>query len=185
MKGWYLPREAVIGGVKYPINTDFRDILEIFSYLDDPQLPEFIRWKVALALFFEGEIPQEREGEALAFLADFLRCGQPESAPGPKLLDWQQDGNLIVADVNKAAGQEIRALPYVHWWTFMSWFHAIGEGQLSTVVSIRDKLRRGKKLEAWERDFYRENKSRVDLKKRYSLREKEEQQRLNALLDGK
>ena len=185
MNSWYLPREAVIGGEEYPIHTDFRDILEIFSYLDDPQLPEFIRWKVALALFFEGQIPREQEGEAMEFLADFLRCGQQESAPGPKLLDWQQDGNLIIADVNKAAGQEIRALPYVHWWTFMSWFHAIGEGQLSAVVSIRDKLRRGKKLEDWEREFYREHKDRVELKKRYSLREKKEQQRLNALLDGK
>ena len=40
-------------------------------------------------------------------------------------------------------------------------------------------------LEGWERDFYRENKSRVELKKRYTAQELEQQQRLNALLDGK
>lgn len=122
----------------------------------------------------------------MEYLAEFINCGKAEPGrPGPKLLDWEQDAAMIVADVNKAAGQEIRALPFLHWWTFMAYFHAIGEGQLSTVVAIRDKLRRGKKLESWEKDFYRENKNRVDLKKRYSRDELEEQERLKQMLDGK
>lgn len=183
ISGWGLPTAAVIGGVTYPIHADYRDILEIFSYLDDPDLPEYLRWQIALALFYEGDIPGEHQQEAMEYLGTFFNCGKQEEAkPGPKLLDWEQDALTIVADVNKAAGQEIRALPFVHWWTFMAWFHAIGEGQLSTVVSIRDKLRRGKKLEKWEKDFYRENKARVDMKKRYSAQELEEQERLKQLL---
>ena len=87
-----------------------------------------------------------------------------------------------VADVNKVAGTEIRAIPFLHWWTFMAYFNAIGEGQLSTLVSIRDKLRRGKKLEKWEQEYYRKNKERVDLRKRYSAEELAEQQRLKMLL---
>ena len=186
LSGWQLPQSGVIGGEEYAIHTDFRDILEIFSYLDDPQLPEFIRWQVALALFYEQEIPPEHRQEAMEYLAVFLGGGaQEKSRPGPKLLDWQQDCDLIVADINRVAAREIRAEPYIHWWTFLSWFHAIGEGQLSTVVSIRDKVRRGKKLENWERDFYREHKDRVDMKKRYTAEELEEKRRLNALLDGK
>ena len=70
----------------------------------------------------------------------------------------------------------------MHWWTFLSWFNAIGEGQLSTVVSIREKLQKGKKLDKWERDFYRENKQLVDMKKRYSTQELAEQERLKKLL---
>ncbi len=182
--GWNLPAQAVIGGRTYPIHPDFRDILEIFSYLDDPALPEYLRWKIALALFYEGEIPEEDQPEAISYFEDFINCGtKAHSKPGPKLLDWQQDAPLIVADVNKTAGQEIRALPFLHWWTFLAWFHAIGEGQLSTVVSIRDKLRRGKKLEKWEKDFYRENKGQVDIQKRYSPEELQEQERLKKLLD--
>lgn len=65
----------------------------------------------------------------------------------------------------------------------MAWFHAIGEGQLSTIVSIRDKLRHGKKLEKWEQELYRENKASVDIQKRYSAEEMEEQERLKKLLD--
>ena len=182
MTRWKLPQTAEIGGTVYQLNTDFRDILEIIGYLDDPDRPEYLRWQIALALFFEGNIPMEHQQEAMEYLAVFIACGETDSKPGPKLLDWEQDAMAIVADVNKVASTEIRAVPYLHWWTFLSYFYAIGEGQLSTLVSIRDKLRRGKKLEKWEMDFYRENKTRVDLKKKYSAEEVAEQERLKKLL---
>ena len=182
MMTWILPTTAVIGGVEYQINADFRDILELMGYLENPDQPEFVRWAVALALFYEGDIPDEHKQEAAEFLTSFLTCGKTDEKPAPKLLDWEQDAQVIVADVNKVAGTEIRALPFLHWWTFLSYFHAIGEGQLSTVVSIRDKLHRGKKLEKWEQEFYRNNKALVDLKRRYSAEELAEQKRLMELL---
>ncbi len=183
MTGWELPTQAILGGKTYHIHGDYRDILEIFSYFENPDLPEYLRWEVALALFYEEEIPREDTAAAMEFLVQFLNGGKEETpmATG-KLLDWEQDAAMIVADVNKVAGQEIRALPFVHWWTFLSWFHAIGEGQLSTVISIREKLRRGKPLEKWEKDFYRENKKTVDIPKRYTTWELQEQARLQKLL---
>lgn len=186
MNGWSLPTTAVIGGVEYPISADFRDVLEIIGYLNDPDEDAYTRWRIAIGLFYEQEIPEEHHREAMEYLADFITCGQKDDGkkPGPILLDWEQDCQLIVADVNKVAGQEIRTLPFVHWWTFLAWFHAIGEGQFSTIVSIRDKRRRGKKLEKWEQEFYRENKSRVDLKKRYSAEELAEREQLEKLLGG-
>ena len=181
--GWELPVVACIGGKNYTIHADYRDILEIFTYFEDPELPEYLRWQIALALFYEGDIPPEHQQEAMEYLTAFINCGKPEAGrPGPKLLDWEQDALTIVADVNKVAGREIRAMPFLHWWTFMAWFHAIGEGQLSTLISIRDKLARGKKLEQWEQEYYRKNKDRVELKKRYSAEERREQERLKALL---
>lgn len=182
MNRWSLPTSATIGGVVYQIHADFRDILNIFRYMDDPDRPEYIRWRIAIALFYEGEIPQEYFQEAMEYLADFIACGNRDSKPGPKLLDWEQDAQVIVADVNKVAGSEIRAVPFLHWWTFVSYFNAIGEGQLSTLVSIRDKLRRGKPLEKWEKEYYRKNKEIVDLKTRYSADELAEQERLKKLL---
>ena len=182
MNRWSLPTSATIGGVVYQIHADFRDILNIFRYLDDPDRPEYIRWRIAIALFYEVEIPQEYFQEAMEYLADFIACGNRDSKPGPKLLDWEQDAQVIVADVNKVAGSEIRSVPFLHWWTFVSYFNAIGEGQLSTLVSIRDKLRRGKPLEKWEKEYYRKNKEIVDLKTRYSAEELAEQERLKKLL---
>ena len=183
MTGWELPREAVIGGKTYHLHTDYRDILDIFSRLQDENLPEFIRWKVALALFYEEQIPEEDFSEAAQYFCRFVNCGQEETAdPGPRLIDWDADAQVIVSDVNKAAGQEIRELKYLHWWTFLGWFHSIGEGGLSTLVSIRDKLNRGKKLEKWEQEYYRRNKNQVKLQKKYSASELAEQERLQKLL---
>ena len=182
MNIWGLPDSARIGGVTYPIHADFRDILEIFRYLDDPDQPEFVRWQIALALFYEGPVPAEHTKEAIEYFVSFIACGDADGRPGPKLLDWEQDAQVIIADINKVAGTEVRALPFLHWWTFLSFFHAIGEGQLSTLISIREKLRKGKKLEKWEQEYYRKNKSKVDLKKRYTLEDLAEQERLKKLL---
>ena len=181
---WQLPVQKNIGTQVFDLRADYRDVLKIFACLEDPDLPEYTRWLVALALFYQQPVIPENRQAAMEYLAWFLRCGDDPGKPGPKLLDWQQDADAIIAGVNKAAGQEIRSLPFVHWWTFLSWFHAIGEGQLSTLVTIRDKLARGKRLEGWEKEFYRENKSRVDLKPRYSQEDLAEQERLKQLLNG-
>lgn len=162
MNAWELPRSAVIGGIKYQVNSDFRDVLEIIKYLSDTTKSEYSRWMIALALFFEGEIPPEHQEEAAKFLSDFISYGVPEDKPGPKLMDWDQDAQLIVADVNKVAGKEIRAEAYLHWWTFLSYFYGIGEGQLSTIVGIRSKRAKGKKLDKWEQEYYRDNRKKVD-----------------------
>lgn len=165
MSVWSLPISATFGGIEYKINADFRDVLDVIGYLSDPARPEFLRWQIALQLFYEGDIPQEYQLEAMEFLGKFISYETENAKPGPKLFDWNTDAKMIVADINKVAGFEVRSAPFLHWWTFLSYFNGIGEGQLSTVVSIRSKKAKGKKLEKWEQEYYRENKDTVDLKK--------------------
>lgn len=186
MTGWDLPETAEVGGGTYAIHADFRDILDLLARLNNRDEDEETRAYVALALFYEDfdDMPQKDYGEALQWLFRFLNGGEEETAeqPGPKLIDWEQDSRMIVADVNRVAGCEVRALPFCHWWTFLSWFNALGEGQLSTVVGIREKRRTGKKLSEWEREFYQAHRDRVDFKKTYTTEELEEQERLKRLL---
>ena len=101
-----------------------------------------------------------------------------------QLRTWgrEQDAPLIAADINKAAGCEVRALPYLHWWTFMAWFNSIGDGQLATLLRVRSKLHHGQKLQPWEQDYYRKNKAMVDLRPRLNPAEIAERQRLQRLL---
>ena len=162
MNAWSLPNSAVIGGVEYSINPDFRDVLEIIKYLNDEKKTLYTRWKIAIALFFNGDIPQTKEEEAAQYIWDFIACGKKEEKSGPKLIDWEQDALLIITDINKVAGKEIRAEKFLHWWTFMSYFNGIGEGQLSTVVGIRSKKAKGKKLDKSEQEYYREHKADID-----------------------
>lgn len=186
MDGWSLPTTATIGGTVYQLHTDYRDVLDIMRQLTDEAEPEYIRWTVAVALFYEdGEaMPQNQRQEAMTYLAAFIAGpdAPQQNAPAPKLLDWEQDAGVIVASVNKVAGCEVRALPYLHWWTFLAYFACIGDGALATLVAIRDKLRRGKKLEKWEREYYREHKAQVDLRRPYTAEEIAERERLKQLL---
>ena len=97
MSGWDLPETATIGGTEYKLNTDYRDILGIMKYLNDPDAPEFLRWQIAIALFYEKNIPLEHQTEAMEYLASFISCGETDTKPGPILLDWDQDVLTIVA----------------------------------------------------------------------------------------
>ena len=179
---WQLPRQVTVGGREVEIDPDFRSVLRIFRHFQNEQLPEFLRWEVALTLFYREDIPAEHRQEAMEQLAQFVTCGQP-GKPGPRLLDWEHDAMAIVADVNRVAGREVRELEFLHWWTFLSWFHAIGEGQLSSLVELRRKLSRGEKLDEHQRQFYREHKTMVDLPCHRIAAEQAEIDRLNALLN--
>ena len=182
--------QAELGGVRYAIRSDYRDVLELLRWLNgqaDPALDQSERWYVAMRLFYPefAALPQSLWPDATQFLTEFLAAGRREQPrPGPALMDWQQDAPLIAAGISKAAGQDVRTLPYLHWWSFLAWFDAIGEGSFATVVAIRDKLRRGKRLENWELDYYRTHRAVVELRGVESAEEQAEKRRLLALLGG-
>ena len=169
MNAWNLPVSADIGGVKYQINADFRDVLEIISILNDENRPNFLRWQIALGLFYNGEIPKRFQTQAMEYMSEFISYGSDDKKSAPKLIDWDQDAQMIISDVNKVAGTEVRDVKFMHWWTFLAFFSGVGDGQLATVVSIRKKRKTGKKLEKWEETYYRENKSRIDFKSRKTV----------------
>lgn len=176
-----LPTQAKIGKNIYDLNTDFRVMLKIFRALEDASLPEILRWQVALKLFFRQEVcPRDRQ-EAMEYLVQFLCCGKQGTDAKP-LIHWDLDADAIIAGVNAAAGQEVRTLPQVHWWTFLSWFHAMPPGQLSARVAIRQKLQKGQKLDPWEQEFYRENRDLVQMRPPMSREERAHRDRLNARL---
>lgn len=181
---WDLPTIKVLEDKVYTLNTDYRDILDIIEYLTgegDKQEAVYI----ALALFYEEfeEMPTSAYIEAWEYLRDFISLFQPESKTPPiQLVDWQKDFNMIAAGVNAVLGTEIRQVEYMHWFTFMGYYSAIGDSNFATVVSIRNKKKKGKKLDEQEREFYRENKEIIDLPKKYSKEEQEEIDRLNDLL---
>ena len=176
--------------VAFAIRSDYRDVLELLRWLNgqaDPALDQSERWYVAMRLFYPefAALPQPLWPDATQFLTEFLAAGRREQPrPGPALMDWQQDAPLIAAGISKAAGQDVRTLPYLHWWSFLAWFDAIGEGSFATVVAIRDKLRRGKRLENWELDYYRTHRAVVELRGVESAEEQAEKRRLLELLGG-
>lgn len=162
-----LPTEIIIEGRPYSIRKkgDYRMILDVFSVLEDTELEQKERVISALIIFYEdfndiedvlscSNLEQVTKEMYKFFNGDRLEGGAREIK---KLIDWDNDSAMVCAAVNKVAGKEIRSEPYIHWWTFLSYYMSVGESVLSTVVGIRDKMMSGKKMEKWETEYKREN----------------------------
>lgn len=167
-----LPITVEVAGKSYKIRNgaDYRTIIGVISLCEDPELTKEERTVSALIVFYEDinefedifEVFGENTKDAMDAMLKFISYDYDDdlaSSAKVKLIDWVQDENLIIAGINSVARTEVRALEYLHWWTFLSYYMSIGESALSTVVSIRNKIAKGKKLEKYEKEFRRENPS--------------------------
>lgn len=167
-----LPTEIIIDGQSYSIRNkgDYRLVLDCLSALQDIELSNDDRVLTALIIFYdnlnnEDDIfntfkTQESLLSAIKEMYKFFNCGNEDSVgmnTGFKVIDWDDDSQLIVSGINKVSNKEIRSEPYIHWWTFMGYFISIGDSPLSTVVGIRYKILKNKKLEKWEREYRQNN----------------------------
>lgn len=171
VRPYSLPESLQVQGVDMPIRTDYRAVLDVIRALNDAELDGADRAYVALAILYRDLdlINVDNAAEAFEAAMWFVSGGETDDNDDRgnkdvRLMDWEQDFPLIVAPINKAAGCEVRAVPYMHWWTFLAYYREIGECAFSTIVSIRQKKKKHKKMEKWEEEFYRENRSRIDLK---------------------
>ena len=163
---------VTISDVPYPVRADFRVILEIFVMLDDPDLSDADKTEALLRMFYVDR-PPDTEAALQAF-TDFVdpRHGGRSSRSSGRLIDWQQDFDLMVAPINHILGFECRIVEYLHWRTFLSAYLEIPpESVFARVLRIREKLRTGKKLEKNERAWYRKNLELVHLKPKFSQAE--------------
>ena len=181
-----LPTALEIGGREYAIHSDFRVILRIYSAFADPELDEREKCYVCLKCLYAEDIPQENLQEAVDKAYWFVGGGDLYSGNDNKskikTMDWEQDEGMIFPAVNKVAGYETRSVPYLHWWAFLGLFYEIGEGLFSQVINIRLKKAKNKKLEKYEKDFYREHKDLIDIKRRRTAEEQAQIDRINKLL---
>ena len=178
MNSWKLPTSLNIGGVDYAIRTDYRAILDILRAFNDPDLPDWAKQEVMLQILFEDKdsLPESSLQEACEKAVAFIDCGHEPEDKGktqPRLMDWDQDADMLIPAINKVyEGGDIRAASYIHWWTFLGYYMEIGDGLFSTVLNIRQKRAKGKKLEKWEREFERDNKRLIQLMTPISEEEK-------------
>ena len=172
---WDFPTSLNVGGVDYEIRTDYRVVLDLFAALSDPELTDtdeqmtaYMQSRVIMEIMFPDcdSIPYEHWQEALNKVSEFIDMGISDERNKPKTMDWEQDAPILIPAINKVLNCEIRAVEYMHWWTFLGAYMEIGESLFSNIIHIRQKKASGKKLEKWEQDFYKENKSLIDFKQK-------------------
>lgn len=179
---WDLPVSVNIDGKEYRIrnNCDYRVVLDVMAAITDTSMEKENRLECALLIFYENLAGCENMDVAISEMMRIINNGdddKDDSQEAP-VMDWAHDFKIIAPPVSRILGRDIRAAEsYTHWWTFLGAFQEIGESVFANVVSIRRKKQKGKKLEKWEIEFYRENKKMIDLPLKLS---DEEIKRLNA-----
>ena len=157
---------------------DFRMVLDCFEALDDRELSPSEQMYAALIIFYEDlnsiedivlhkDILEELQCEMVKFF-NGGDANLQSNTHNYRLIDWSKDSNLICSAINNVAKQEIRALDYLHWWTFLGYYTAVGECPLSNIIGIRYKIAKGEKLEKHEQKFKQENPEyfNIDLRSR-------------------
>lgn len=180
-----LPRSLEVNGRVYSIRTDFRDVLKILCAFSDPELEDGEKVYICLFILYEdfGSIPEDDYEAAFKAAMSFIDNGaKEEEKKSPRVMDWEQDENILFPAINKVAGCEVRSTKYIHWWTFIGYYLEISEGVFSNVISLRVKKAKGKKLEKWEQEFWSANKGTCVLAPKLTAEEQAAKDRLNALL---
>lgn len=163
-----IPTSIDIDGRKFQIrnNGDYRVILDCFDALQDIELDAKERLLASLIIFYqdftsiEDVLMVDDLEKLVSEMYKFFNCGNDKSLGTTShynLIDWENDSQLICSAINKVANKEVRSEPYIHWWTFMGYYTAIGESPISTIIHIRDKMMRNKRLEKHEREFKMNN----------------------------
>ena len=163
-----IPTTITIDDTVYAIRCkgDYRMVLDCFSCLGDTELDEQERVIATLIIFYEQfddvedllSVDRDTIEKLTKEMYNFFECHEhPMHSMPYKLLDWEHDSQLICSAVNKVAHTEVRSVKYLHWWTFLGYYAEVGDSVLSTVVGIRNKIKKGKKLEKFEREFQHNN----------------------------
>lgn len=180
-----LPKSLTVNGVEHPIRTDFRDVLKIVCAFNDPELEQEEKVYICLFIIYENfdRLTQADYEQAFKAALDFIDYGmRDDNEKSPRVMDWEQDENIMFPAVNKVAGFETRTAEYIHWWTFMGYYMEISEGVFSTILSMRMKKAKHKKLEKWEQEYWNSNKAICVIQPKLTAEEQSAKDRLNAML---
>ena len=175
MNAYRLPTSLEVGSFSFSIRTDYDVILDILDDMENPNYSDWVKAEILGRAIYPDwkSVPNELKREALEKAVEFIDMGQkPDGQSRPRLMDWRQDAPLIISAINSVFGCDIRTIPHLHWWSFLSAYMSVGDSLLSVVILIRAKQARGEKLEKHERKFLNENYKMVNLETRYSNEDK-------------
>ena len=156
---------------------DFRVVLDVIEALNDEDLTEQEKIQCALYIFYGEELTKTSNyEEAVKQMFIVINGGEEETEQNekPRLMDWKHDFQQIAPPVSRVLGYDVRTPDrFTHWYTWLGGYMEIGECTFSNIVSIRSKRMKGKKLEKWEEEFYRENRKMIDLPRKLTKEEQE------------
>ena len=104
-----LPYFLSVDGEKKAINCDFRDIIVICIAFNDPNLKQAEKTQIMLNNLYVDDWTDFLDiEEAVKQAIWFIDWGKEysEKENSPRIMDWEQDYNLIISAVNNKANVE-------------------------------------------------------------------------------
>ncbi len=134
------PDFITVGGVNYPINTDFRIWIKIENILSDSSVNYADKIIGIFSLAFVKQIPADAK-EALSALLRFLLPFSSSEKSGNKtssapLFDFSYDGGYIYAAFLSQYGIDLTSSS-IHWWRFLSLFASLDSCKFTEIMRIR------------------------------------------------
>lgn len=175
---WDLPIAVEIDGKKHNIRNkcDYRVVLDVICALNDNDLTDKEKAECALFIFYEDFADIDDFQTAIKEMFRIINGGEEQDESQeqkPSLMDWEHDFPVLVAPINRVLNCEIRSVDYLHWFSLLSAYMEIGECTFLTIVSIRSKRMKGKKLEKWEEEYLREHRKMIELPMKLTAEEEE------------
>ena len=176
---WDLPIAVEINGKSHPIRNkcDYRVVLDVICALNDNELTDEEKVKCALFIFYE-DISQIDDFEtAIKEMFRIINGGEEQEEnqeQKPQLMDWEHDFPQLAPPISRVLGYDVRTPDkFTHWYSFLGGYMEIGECTFSTIVSIRSKRAKNKKLDKWEEEYIREHRKMVELPRKLTQEEQE------------
>ena len=176
---WDLPIAVEINGKTHPIRNkcDYRVVLDVICALNDNELTDEEKIKCALFIFYEDISKIEDFDTAIKEMFRIINGGEEQEEnqeQKPQLMDWEHDFSQLAPPISRVLGYNVRTPDkYTHWYSFLGGYMEIGECTFSTIVSIRSKRAKGKKLDKWEEEYIREHRKMVELPRKLTAEEEE------------
>ena len=176
---WNLPISVEIDGKEYAITNkcDYRMVLDVICALNDNELDDEQKIRTALYVFYENISECNDLEKAIKEMYKIIAYGEEDDGKNenkPRFMDWEHDFPQIAPPVSRILGYDVRTPDkYTHWYTFVGGYMEIGECTFSTIVSIRSKRAKGKKLDKWEEEYIREHRKMVELPRKLTAEEEE------------
>lgn len=134
------------GGTEYPIHSDFREWIRFESLLINADVPESLKFFIALRLIFADNVPDDFHA-AHEFVEWFYRGGKelPNkdgengyiTLTSRRVYDYEYDSEYIFAAFMEQYGIDLSETPYLHWWKFLALFKGLHDCKMTDIMNYR------------------------------------------------
>ena len=176
---WDLPIAVEINGQSHPIRNkcDYRVVLDVICALNDNELTDEEKIKCALFIFYEDISAIDDFDTAIKEMFRIINGGEEQEEnqeQKTQLMDWEHDFSQLAPPISRVLGYDVRTPDkFTHWFSFLGGYMEIGECTFSTIVSIRSKRAKRKKLDNWEQEYIRDHRKMVELPRKLTAEEEE------------